>query len=71
MDWIVEDTAWSTHDLRNYRYEERHTLVIRKVKRDGVSEAASFQILLVLMNNRRLVGSYCLLGGTGTIGSRK
>lgn len=71
MDWLVEDTAWTTHDLSNYAYEERNTWMIRKAESDGVGETASSGALWALIKHRMSVGDYCLLRRTGKTGLRK
>ncbi|KAI1640422.1 hypothetical protein F4809DRAFT_590041 [Biscogniauxia mediterranea] len=31
MDWPMEDTTWSAHDLKTFGYEERRTVILRKL----------------------------------------
>ncbi|KAH9908537.1 hypothetical protein F4778DRAFT_350718 [Xylariomycetidae sp. FL2044] len=34
MDWPVEDAEWSAHDLKNFDFEERATVSLRKLSTD-------------------------------------
>lgn len=71
MDWPMKDAVWSTCDLNNYMYDERHTVVIRKMD-DEVSDMQNIRgTRLTLIDCRRFINWVSKPGRIGGTGSKR